>query len=380
MYPLRGYGQMIADRQRFEAYAKAIAKAVRPGDTVLELGCGPGAFALLACQAGARRVYAVDSEDIVHFARELAAANGFAERTEFIQTDSRKLQLPERVNVIVADLRGSLPFFGPAIVSLEDARQRLLAPNGRLIPERDTLRAALIEAADFYTNLISPWSKSNLGIDLSLSLSLLLNGCYSSQFRNAQLLTDSQVWTVLDFSSGAKVCAAAELEFSVSRAGTAHGVCLWFDTELFDGIGYSSGPRSRKTVHGQVFLPWLEAVPVHEGQRICVRLQANLVSEEYVWRWETKIYGNGKNADQCFRQSTFQGVNFTPQSLRRRAGDFVPSLSEDGRADIWLLANMDGKTSLVELAQAAARRFPLIFRSWEHALQRAAELAVQFSR
>jgi len=34
-----------------------------------------GVLALLACQAGARKVYAVDSEEIVHFARELAAAN-----------------------------------------------------------------------------------------------------------------------------------------------------------------------------------------------------------------------------------------------------------------------------------------------------------------
>jgi len=32
------------------------------------------------------------------------------------------------------------------------------------------------------------------------------------------------------------------------------GWCLWFDTELIDGIGYSSGPGPRKTIYGQVFL------------------------------------------------------------------------------------------------------------------------------
>src|SRR5712675_3716107 len=138
MYSLSDYGAMIADASRLEAYSKAIAKAVQPGDYVLEIGCGPGAFALLACQAGARKVYAVDSEEIVHFARELAAANGFADRMEFIQSDSRKLQLPERFNVIISDIRGSLPFFGHGIASIEDARQRFLAPGGRLIPQRDT--------------------------------------------------------------------------------------------------------------------------------------------------------------------------------------------------------------------------------------------------
>jgi protein arginine N-methyltransferase 1 len=380
MYSLRDFGEMIADRGRFEAYSNAIAKAVRAGDAVLEIGCGPGVFGLLACRAGARKVYAIDSEEIVHFAQELAVANGFADRMEFIQSDSRKVQLPESVNVIVSDIRGSLPFFGHAIASIEDARKRFLAPGGRLIPQRDTLKAALIDASEFYSKLVSPWLKASPGLNLSSSVSLLLNGSYTSNFNSDQLLTETQIWGVLDYSAGAKPCAAVDLNFSVTRTGTAHGVCLWFETELLDGIGYSSGPGSRKTVYGQTFLPWLEAVPVQKGKEILVRLQANLVGEDYVWQWETRICGDGGNAGQCFRQSTFQGENFTTQSLRRRAADFVPSLSEEGQADCWLLLAIDGKTSLQQMARAAAERFPSIFPRWEDALHRAADLAARFSR
>ncbi len=380
MYSLRDYGDMIADRERFDAYTKAISKAVRPGDAVLEIGCGPGAFALLACQAGARKVYAIDSDEIVHFARELAVANAFADRMEFIQSDSRRVQLPERVNVIVSDIRGSLPFFGHAIASIEDARQRLLAPSGCLIPVRDTLKAAIIETGDFYSQIVSPWSKLSPGLDLSPGLALLLNASYSSHFKSDQLLTETHTWAYLDYSVGARPCAAADLSFSVSRAGTAHGVCVWFETELLDGIGYSSGPGAHKTVYGQVFLPWLEAVPVQPGKQIHVSLQASLVGQDYIWRWETKICGDAKDAGRCFRQSTFQGANFTPHSLRRRAADFVPSLSEEGQADRWLLQAIDGKTSLQQMAQAAAEKFPKIFPHWQDALRRAAELAEQFSR
>jgi len=380
MYSLRDFGEMIADCERFEAYSSAIAKTVRAGDAVLEIGCGPGVFALLACQAGARKVYAIDSEEIVHFARELADANGFADRMEFIQSDSRKVQLPEAVNVIVSDIRGSLPFFGHAIASIEDARKRFLAQGGRLIPQRDTLKAALIDASEFYSKLVSPWLKSSPGLNLSSSVSLLLNGSYTSNFNSDQLLSETQIWGVLDYSTGAKPCAAVDLNFSVTRDGTAHGLCLWFDAELLDGIGYSSGPSSRKTIYGQVFLPWLEAVPVQQGQKIFVSLQANLVGEEYVWRWKTEICGDTNDPGRYFQQSTFQGANFTPQSLRRRAADFVPALSEDGLADRWLLHAMDGKASLRQIAQAAAERFPAIFPLWQDALRRAAELARQFSR
>ena len=48
MYSLYDYGSMIADSLRLQAYNKAIATGVHTGDSVLEIGCGPGVFALLA--------------------------------------------------------------------------------------------------------------------------------------------------------------------------------------------------------------------------------------------------------------------------------------------------------------------------------------------
>ena len=371
---------MIADTGRLAAYEKAIAKAVKPGDAIAEIGCGPGLFSLLACRAGARRVFAMDTEDCIEFARQLANANGCAERIEFIQSDSREVQLPERVDVIVSDIRGALPFFGHAIASMEDARQRLLAPYGRLIPQRDTLKAAMIESGDFYARLISPWSEANTGLNLSSALPLVLNESYSGHFSSDQLLTDAQTWAVLDYGAGAKACAAADLDFATTRSGTVHGVCLWFETELFDGIGYSTRPSPRKSVYGQLFLPLLQQVPVKEEQSVQVRLQANLVGDDYIWCWDTKIPTGENGTEQCFRQSTFQGANFASQALRKQAADFVPTLSDEGRADLFLMEAMNGKTSLQQMAMDASQLFPKIFPKWEAALSRATQLAKQFSR
>jgi len=380
MYSLYDYGQMIADRQRFDAYSKAIAASVRSGDSVLEIGCGPSVFALLACRAGARKVYAIESDEIVHHARELAAANGLADRVEFLHGDSRKVHLVEQVNVIISDLRGTLPFFDHAITSVEDARKRFLAPQGTMIPGRDTLKASIIDASEYHSQLILPWQQLESGIDLSRSCQLILNGCYTSHFKADQLLTDAQPWCVLNYKAGASPNSAGDLIFKAARVGTAHGICAWFETELADGIGFSTAPNDRRGVYGQRFFPWPHAVSLEAGQEIQVSLHADLVGEDYIWRWETKIAGNRKNADRFFRQSTFQGATFTPQSLRRRAADFVPSLSEEGQANRWMLQAIDGKTSLQEIAQAAAKKFPQIFPRWEDALHRAAELATQFSR
>ena len=254
MYSLRDYGAMIADAGRFNAYANAIARAVRPGDTVAEIGCGPGVFSLLACRAGARRVFAIESESCIQFARELAAANGFTDRIEFFQSDSRKTELPERVNVIVSDIRGVLPLYGHAIPSLEDARERLLATGGILIPQRDILKAAVIEAEEYYSRLMTPWRESVPELDLSPAMLPILNEFYRGSFKKDQLLTEAQDWGLLDYTMGVGKRVTAELHFHAVRDGVAHGVCLWFEAALFENIGYSSGPAPADSVHGQLLL------------------------------------------------------------------------------------------------------------------------------
>src|SRR6184192_294633 len=109
MYSLGAYGSMIADRVRVDAYKEALRKTVRKGSIVAEIGTGPGVFAVLACQLGAERVFAIEPAEIIQLAREVAAANGCAGRIEFFEGLSNRVTLPARADVILSDLRGILP-------------------------------------------------------------------------------------------------------------------------------------------------------------------------------------------------------------------------------------------------------------------------------
>src|SRR6266511_1542821 len=84
-YDILEHGAMIADRLRMDGYLESIRRAVQPGSVVVDVGSGAGIFALAACRAGARRVYAIEPGAIVQVAREIVAANGFAARVEFIE-------------------------------------------------------------------------------------------------------------------------------------------------------------------------------------------------------------------------------------------------------------------------------------------------------
>lgn len=85
MYSIAGYGRMIADSVRMEAYSRALRQCIRPSSVVIDLGAGTGIFSLLTCQYGARRVYAIEQDDAISVARAHAAANGYADRIVFVQ-------------------------------------------------------------------------------------------------------------------------------------------------------------------------------------------------------------------------------------------------------------------------------------------------------
>src|SRR5215218_7496786 len=68
--------QYLDDRVRLAAFEAAIAEAVRPGDVVVDLACGTGILGMLACRAGAGRVYAIEDQGTIELARALYRANG----------------------------------------------------------------------------------------------------------------------------------------------------------------------------------------------------------------------------------------------------------------------------------------------------------------
>lgn len=130
---------------------------------------GSGILALLACQAGAQKVYAVEQDGIIQVARESAARNGYTDRIEFIQALSTAIDLPEPVDVIVSEIHGILPFFPGSLASIIDARNRFLKPGGVLIPMRETVSVAVVTLPDRYERIVGPWAPS-FGLDCAAGL------------------------------------------------------------------------------------------------------------------------------------------------------------------------------------------------------------------
>ena len=311
MYSVHFYGQMLRDVSRMEAYAAALRRTVKPDSVVMDLGCGPGVFALLACKFGARRVYAVEPENIVGLAREAAAANGFSDRIEFFEKLSTEITLPEPATIIISDLRGVLPWFEQNISSIIDARERLLAPGGVLIPHRDILWASVVEAPEQYEEIVGPW-RNQFDLDLSAGMRLVTNTWRKSRIKPEQLLTEPVCWSTLDYYEVSSPDVCAEISGHAARNGTAHGIAVWFDSELAEDIRFSNHPSAPEMIYGIGFFPFLRPVELMEGEHVTVRLAADLVDDGYVWRWDTEVPGKAS-----FKQSTFYGVPLSTSQLRK---------------------------------------------------------------
>jgi protein arginine N-methyltransferase 1 len=294
MYGLAEYWKMMTDHVRRDAYAEALQRTVDSNSVVLNIGTGVGVFALLACQFGARRVYAIEPHDVINVARDLAAQNGFSDRIEFIQGMSTEVSLPEPVDVIVSDLRGVLPLQGPHLPTIRDAR-RFLAPGGTFIPARDVIHVGVLEAPALYRSLVTPWGDRPHGLVFDSAQRHATGRWTKARFSADELLLAPQVWADLDYASIDEPNISAELRWSVERGGTAHGLGAWFDAHLIDGVSFTTGPSSAERIYGSGFFPWSEPVVLEPRSSVKVRLTARLFGDAYLWRWETEIRAGGED-------------------------------------------------------------------------------------
>ena len=182
-----------------------------------------------------------------------------------------------------------------------------------------------MEAPKLYNEVVDPWDQNPLG-----ARQLAVNNVQKVRVSPAQLLTGHKAWATLDYSSIQNPDFQGNLEWTVERAGTRHGIVVWFDAELAEGIGFSNAPGAPETVYGSFFFPWTQPVPLKPEQTVCVNLVAKLVENDYLWRWTTRIEplsGPGTSPVH-FDQSQFAGAVLS--AAQNRGGLYSPAIR--GRA------------------------------------------------
>ncbi len=266
---------MMNDKPRNQAYEQAIRATVRPGDHVLEIGTGSGLLAMMAARAGAGYVSSCEMVvPIADKARQIIEQNGYAERVTVINKESTALQipqdLPERADVLVAEVISSDLLGEGMLDSYDDARTRLLKPDARIVPCAAGVIAQLAGADKLasYTRV-----GEIAGFDLQGFNDFTPVTLYPEEL-GLRLTMYSAPFEVFEFDLQCDRRVAAErkaIAVRVIASGLCYGVLQWLKLDLAPGVSFENAPCDmagdiRAGHWRQVLHTFPQPLQVHQGQ------------------------------------------------------------------------------------------------------------------
>ena len=215
---------MLQDEVRTSRFLQAILRAVEPGDVVLDIGSGTGILALFACLAGAKHVYAVEQGPVIEVARQICLDNGFADRITFFNDWSNNIELPEPADVLVTETIGNAAFDEGILGWVHDAKERLLTPKARIIPQSVELMVAPVKSPlDF--DLVREWHQNLYGFDFSAARQAMARKLIWTQLSEKALLSEPARVDHVHFDQEMRLDAGGKVGFEVNRSGWFHGLC-----------------------------------------------------------------------------------------------------------------------------------------------------------
>jgi precorrin-6B methylase 2 len=275
------HARMLHDDRRTRDFISALTAAVRPGDVVLDIGTGTGVLAVALARAGARQVYAVEASDIAEVAAQVFEVNGVADRVTLVPGWSRQIDLPERADLLVAEIIGNEPFEEEILETTLDARRRLLKPAARLVPHVLELlaRPLLLPDAEFRQRAfgrtaVQRW-RGLYGMDFQPLLDVAANHPVYSVAEGEVVAAwppagPPVVLASVDLMAFEEASVRAVADLVVDPPGPVNAVAVTFRARLHDGIAHTLDPWTWPSSSWATSV-WVLSEPVDVGPKSALR-------------------------------------------------------------------------------------------------------------
>lgn len=268
--------EMLKDEVRTMSYRNAIYRNrhLFEGKVVLDVGCGTGILCMFAAQAGAKLVIGVDMSGMLENAKKIVAENGFADRIVLLKGKMEEVQLPvDKVDIIISEWMGYFLLYESMLDTVLWARDRYLAADGLILPDRATIRLAALEDAEYKEQKIHFWDDV-YGFRMSCLKEQALHEPLVDTVESRAVVSHAQTLFEIDIYTVTREQLAwqAPINLTMIRSDHVHAFVSWFDI-YFEGrkggsfrpIHFGTGPYDKYTHWKQTVLYLPRDLAVAEG-------------------------------------------------------------------------------------------------------------------
>jgi len=272
---------MMNEPRRNNAYFAALKSAITPDSDVFEIGTGSGLLAMMAAKLGANRVTTCEAVPLIaKTAQRIVTDNGYEKSVKVICKQSADVNvgedLPQKADILVSEIFSSELLGEHVLPSIEDAKRRLLKPQGRVIPAAGSIMIAVFGGYDLGRNLKV---EDSFGFKLQHFNSIVSE---KQQIRrddlDVEMLSDDTEAFRFDFENSTSFPGQKKmLRIPIKNSGRCHGIIQWIRLQMDKEVVFENHPSEKSSVSNWQRCAYVfpESIDVKPGQVIVVSASHN---------------------------------------------------------------------------------------------------------
>jgi tetratricopeptide (TPR) repeat protein len=285
---------MMNEQNRNQAYFDALKTVINPQSSVFEIGTGSGLLAMMAAKLGAKHVTTCETVPLIaETAQQIIADNKYEKTIKVIAKKSADISiggdLEAKADILVSEIFSSELLGEHVLPSLEDAKKRLLKPQGKVIPAAGSIMIGLFTGDDIRRNL---QVENAFGFNLQGFNKIVSNKrMIARNDLNIELLSDGITAFSFDFEGENDFPAQSKtIEILVKKAGRCYGLVQWMQLDMNGDqkVMFENHPSQTSKVSNWQQCAYLFDAPidVKVGQVVVVNAAHN---RAVPWFWLDKV-------------------------------------------------------------------------------------------
>ena len=270
------HAPMINDNDRNNFYYSALKSVIKTSSSVFEIGTGSGLLSIMAANLGAHEINTCETNSIMaNTAMKVIADNNLSEKINVIPKKSNDIKVGEDINkpanILVSEIFSSSLLSEGVIPSLEDAKQRLISKNAKIIPEYGSIMISLFGGDDIGKNI---YTEKFENIKLKKFNSIVpKKHVLHRQDLEIDLMTNALEAFRFDFVNKNNFPSESKkIEIEAIKKGRSYGIIQWIKLEMDNGLKYENHPANFTSASGwqKILYVFDDPIELSIGQKMVI--------------------------------------------------------------------------------------------------------------